>query len=46
MFRDHAVITFFVFLCLGYPVIYTYIYSGVVVREVPVAVIDHSQFHS
>ncbi len=43
VFRDHAVITFFVFLCLGYPVIYTYIYSGEVVREVPVAVIDHSQ---
>ena len=43
VFRDHAVITFFVFLCLGYPIIYTYIYSGEVVRKVPVAVIDHSQ---
>lgn len=42
VFRDHAVITFFIFLCLGYPIIYTYIYSGEVVREVPVAVIDHA----
>lgn len=43
VFRDHAVITFFIFLTLGYPVIYTYIYSDEVVREVPVAVVDHSQ---
>lgn len=43
VFRDHAVITFFIFLTLGYPVIYTYIYSDEVVRKVPVAVIDHSQ---
>lgn len=43
VFRDHAVITFFIFLTLGYPVIYTWIYSDEVVREVPVAVIDHAQ---
>lgn len=43
VFRDHAVITFFVLLTLGYPLVYTYIYSNEVVRQVPVAVIDHSQ---
>lgn len=43
VFRDHAVITFFIFLTLGYPIVYTYIYSDEVVRKVPVAVIDHSQ---
>lgn len=42
VFRDHAVITFFVLLTLGYPLIYTYIYSDEVVRKVPVAVVDHS----
>ena len=40
VFRDHAVLTFFIFLCLGYPLIYTFIYSNEVVRQVPVAVID------
>lgn len=43
VFRDHGVITFFIFLTLGYPVVYTYIYSDEVVRDVPVAVIDHAQ---
>ena len=28
VFRDHAVLTFFIFLCLGYPLIYTFIYSN------------------
>lgn len=32
VFRDHAVLTFFIFLCLGYPLIYTFIYSNEVVR--------------
>ena len=27
VFRDHAVLTFFVALMLGYPVVYTFIYS-------------------
>ncbi len=31
------------FLCLGYPLIYTFIYSNEVVRQVPVAVIDQSK---
>lgn len=43
VFRDHAVITFFVLLTLGYPLVYTYIYSNEVVRQVPVAVVDHSR---
>lgn len=43
VFRDHAVLTFFIFLCLGYPLIYTFIYSNEVVRQVPVAVIDQSK---
>ena len=30
VFRDHAVLTFFIFLCLGYPLIYTFIYSNAV----------------
>ena len=28
---------------LGYPVVYTFIYSNEVAREVPVAVVDHSK---
>lgn len=43
VFRDHAVITFFVLLTLGYPLVYTYLYSNEVVRNVPVAVVDHAQ---
>ena len=31
VFRDHAVLTFFIFLCLGYPLIYTFIYSNEVI---------------
>lgn len=43
VFRDHAVLTFFVALTLAYPVVYTFIYSNEVAREVPVAVVDHSK---
>ena len=43
VFRDNAVITFFIFLTLGYPIVYTYVYSQEVVREVPVAVIDNAR---
>ena len=42
VFRDHAVIVFFILLTLAYPLVYTYIYSDEVVRDVPVAVVDHS----
>ena len=41
--RDHAVLTFFFALTLAYPVVYTFIYSKEVVREVPVTVIDQSK---
>ena len=37
VFRDHGVLTFFILLTLAYPLVYTYIYSNEVVREVPVA---------
>ncbi len=40
VFRDHGVLTFFILLTLAYPLVYTYIYSNEVVREVPVAVVD------
>lgn len=43
VFKDNAVITFFIFLTLGYPIVYTYVYSREVVREVPVAVIDNAR---
>ena len=42
IFRDHGVMTFFVLLTLAYPIVYTCIYSNEVVREVPVAVVDHA----
>lgn len=42
IFRDHAVLTFFLGLSLAYPIVYTFIYSNEVAREVPVAVVDHS----
>lgn len=42
IFRDHGVLTFFILLTLAYPLVYTYIYSNEVVREVPVAVVDRS----
>lgn len=42
VFRDYGVITFFILLCLFYPVVYAYIYSNEIVREVPVAVVDHA----
>ncbi len=43
IFRDHAILVFFILLPLAYPLVYTYIYSTEVVREVPVAVIDNSR---
>lgn len=43
IFRDHAVLVFFILLTLAYPLVYTYIYSNEVVREVPVAVVDNSK---
>ena len=42
VFGEPGVRAFFILLTLGYPIIYTYIYSNEVVRDVPVAVVDHS----
>ena len=39
VFRDHAVLTFFVALMLGYTVVYTFIYCIEVEWEVPVEVV-------
>ena len=33
----------FLALTLGYPIVYTFIYSNEIAREVPVAVVDHSK---
>lgn len=42
VFKDQGVITFFLLLPLGYPLLYGFIYDNEVVREVPTAVVDHS----
>lgn len=41
--KDVGVMLFFLFLPLGYPVIYSLIYNPEVVREVPVVVIDNDR---
>ncbi len=38
--RDKGVIIFFFLVPLGYPLLYTFIYTNEVVRDVPVAVVD------
>ncbi len=38
--RDKGVIIFFFLVPLGYPLLYTFIYTNEVVREVPIAVVD------
>ena len=40
--KDQGVLLFFVFLSLAYPLIYSWIYTNEVVREVPVVVVDDS----
>lgn len=40
--KDQGVLLFFVFLPLAYPLIYSWIYTNEVVREVPVVVVDDS----
>lgn len=42
IFRDPGVLIFFILVPLGYPLLYTFIYNEEVIREVPVAVVDHS----
>src|SRR5574344_980122 len=40
IFTDHGVLVFFFFFLLLYPLLYAYLYSNEVVREVPVVVVD------
>lgn len=40
MFRDQGVLIFFFIVPLAYPLLYAFIYTNEVVREVPVAVVD------
>lgn len=41
--KDRVVLTFFVALPLFYPLIYSYIYTNEVIRDIPVVVIDNSK---
>lgn len=41
-FKDEGVLIFFIFVPLFYPLLYSWIYTNEVVREVPVAVVDQS----
>lgn len=43
--RDKGVIIFFFLVPIGYPLLYTFIYTNEVVREVPVAVVDDCRSH-
>lgn len=40
--KDFGIMVFFILVPLGYPILYTYIYSNEVVRDIPVAVCDLS----
>lgn len=40
VFRDQGVLIFFILVPLGYPLVYSWIYTAEVVRENPVAVVD------
>ena len=40
--RDLGVIVFFLLVPIGYPILYAYIYSGEVVRNIPIAAVDLS----
>lgn len=43
IFKDPGVIIFFFLVPLAYPLVYAFIYTGEVVREVPVAAVDYSR---
>ncbi|MDE6264533.1 MAG: ABC transporter permease [Paramuribaculum sp.] len=43
VFGDMGVLIFFFVLPLGYPVIYTLIYNTEVIRDLPIAIVDHSR---
>ena len=40
--RDKGILIFILFVPLAYPLLYSYVYTNEVVREVPVAVVDES----
>lgn len=40
IFKDKGIVTFILFVPLMYPLLYSYVYTGEVVREVPVAVVN------
>lgn len=42
VFKDQGVLIFFLLVPLAYPLVYAFIYTNEVVREVPAAVINHS----
>lgn len=42
MFKDQAVLTLLILLPLGYPILYAFIYTNEVVREVPTIAVDMS----
>ncbi len=42
VFKDQGVLIFFILVPLGYPVLYTFIYTNEGVRDVPVAVVDNA----
>lgn len=42
IFRDKGIMIFILFVPLDYPLLYSYVYTNEVVREVPVAVVDES----
>lgn len=41
--KDQGVLIFFILVPLGYPLLYTFIYTNETVREVPAAVVDDSR---
>lgn len=43
VFRDQGVLIFFILVPLAYPLLYAFIYTDEVVRDVPAVVVDHSQ---
>lgn len=42
IFRDKGIMIFILFVPLAYPLLYSYVYTNEVVREVPVAVVDEN----
>ena len=40
MMRDEGILVFIIFVPLVYPLLYSYVYTNEVVRDVPAAVVD------